>query len=268
MIMMFLSPIAVLLTVILILKTFHGWRVQESELENVVQAVEQEASSATIQTDNGSTSNVRKPSKQQPKPTNDAPDVSIQSQQHARYTQQEALVLTTEFGKIRIVLLPVLSPESVDSIYKLVESGVCKRCNFYRAEKPGILQGAMANPDVPANEKKGPCPEGLEDTVDNDCPDWDKQCGCHGPIMTQGSVGWAGGHAGGPDFFINNYEEPAKFWGTQHTNFGKIHDADSFAVIGRIFDQPTKKQGMMRMLENPVHFDLSIEPVGDLIAVG
>jgi cytoskeletal protein RodZ len=110
MIMMFLSPIAVLLTVILLLKTFHGWRVQEPELENFVHAVKQEASSATSKTNNGSTSNVRKPSKQQPKPTNDAPDVSIKSQQHARY---KALVLTTEFGKIRIVLLPGLFPLSL-----------------------------------------------------------------------------------------------------------------------------------------------------------
>mgnify|MGYP004300881927 CR=1 FL=1 len=33
------------------------------------------------------------------------------------------------------------------------------------------------------------------------CPSHDPQCGCHGPIMSKGMVGWAGGSAG-PDLFI------------------------------------------------------------------
>ena len=44
---------------------------------------------------------------------------------------------------------------------------------------------------------KGKCPSGFED-VANDCPEWDKSCGCHGPVMQKGYVGWAAG-ATGPD---------------------------------------------------------------------
>jgi cyclophilin family peptidyl-prolyl cis-trans isomerase len=202
---------------------------------------------------------------QQQQQTKDNDVVSeINSASSQSSSQQEVLVLTTEYGKIRILLQPDLSPGSVEYIHKLVESGVCRRCNFYRAEKPGILQGVMANPSIPINTVRGKCPEGLEDAVKNDCPDWDQHCGCHGPIMTQGAVGWAGGEAGGPDFFIDHYQEPAKFWGTQHTNFGRIQedDHDSFAVIRRIFDLPVKNQAGMSMIETPIHFDLNIEPVG------
>lgn len=256
MILLVLSPIAIVLLVMGTLQMFHGWSVSEQEIENMLASAELEATERSHQNkmDNSkSNSSIRKPS-------SDKKHLDMQQQQQQHPTHQDALVLTTEHGKIRIVLRPDLSPGSVSYIYKLVESGVCKRCNFYRSEKPGILQGVMANPNIPVNDKLGPCPEGL-DSVPNDCPEWDKNCGCHGPIMTKGAVGWAAGQAGGPDFFIDHYPEPAKFWGTQHTNFGRIQDAESFVVIGRIFDQPIKSQGMMSMLEKPIHFDLSIEPM-------
>ncbi|KAG7358830.1 cyclophilin type peptidyl-prolyl cis-trans isomerase [Nitzschia inconspicua] len=273
MILVVLSPIAVIFLVMIVLQTFHGTTVQEDDLKSLDKSAGQVVSQQQLlhQLDQHNSKekkkkNIRKPSKKSidiyhvSAVPADTKSLSV-SQTHR--TKRDALVLTTEYGKVRIVLMPELSPESVEYIYKLVESGVCKRCNFYRSEKPGILQGVMANPKIPVNEKRGPCPEGLEGTVPNECPDWDKNCGCHGPVMTKGAVGWAGGDAGGPDFFIDHYKEPAEFWGTQHTNFGKIQDDESFAVIGRIFDQPVEEEGMMLMLETPIHFDLSIEPVVD-----
>ncbi|CAJ1934397.1 unnamed protein product [Cylindrotheca closterium] len=171
--------------------------------------------------------------------------------------KKEVLVLATSIGDIRITLRSDLSKGSVDYLIKLAEEG-CERCKLYRAEPRGILQGIMANKAIKTNTEKGSCPPDVQDVAVGDCPSWDKNCGCHGPIMTRGSVGWAAGQAGGPDFFIDNYKQPAKFWGTQHTNFGKIEDDASFAVIEHIFDLPTKKQGLTFLVDE-IHFQLRLE---------
>lgn len=179
--------------------------------------------------------------------------------EEANTKKGEILVLTTKHGSIRIVMRPDLSQESVDYIHRLMDNGVCSRCNLYRAEKPGILQGVMANKkEVQTNEVKGSCPPGMED-VNNACPAWDKSCGCHGPVMTKGMVAWAGGRAGGPDFFIDNYKRPAQFWGTQHTNFGQIQDDASFQVVKDIFELPITYKSGMNFLTDQIHFDMSLE---------
>ena len=81
----------------------------------------------------------------------------------------------------------------------------CAECNFYRAESNLLLQGIIADPyTVPTNVVTlGPCPNKNHVTKVH-CPEHDPNCGCHGPIMTRGMVGWAGGK-GGPDFFINTF---------------------------------------------------------------
>lgn len=170
---------------------------------------------------------------------------------------QQVLVLATTIGDIRITLRPDLSKGSVDYLIKLAEEG-CERCKFYRAEPRGILQGIMATKGIEPNTEKGDCPPDAVDVPVGDCPTWDKTCGCHGPIMTRGSVGWAAGQAGGPDFFIDNYKQPANWWGTQHTNFGKIEDEESLAVVEHIFDLPTKKQGLTYLVDE-IHFQMRLE---------
>jgi len=176
--------------------------------------------------------------------------------------KKKTLVLKTSVGDIKIVLRPDLSEGSVQYIYDLVGSyggKRCMHCQFYRAEKPGILQGIMEHKGVvPVNTVRGACPEGLEG-IENDCPDWDPECGCHGPIMTRGAVAWAAGEAGGPDFFIDGYPGQAKWWGTQHTNFGFIDDPGSLAVIGDIFELPIEEGEDMDFLKDPIHFDLELE---------
>ena len=199
-------------------------------------------------------------------------DSKTQQQQVKQQQQQQTLVLTIkDTGTIRIVLRPDLSPESVHYIKQLVRvvlddddddnNNNCQHCNLYRAEKPGILQGILKSTSNNNNNNsiipKGPCPAGFE-TVPNDCPKWDKECGCHGPIMKRGMVAWAAG-ATGPDFFIDTYPREAKWWGTQHTNFGQIQDDESFRVIDSIYELPTRKQGGLTMLQTPLQFDVSLE---------
>lgn len=130
------------------------------------------------------------------------------------------LILHLEgYGDVKIRLVADWSPESVGYVHDIAknsgEFGGCDRCHFYRAEKPGILQGMIVSNSLPKVDTKGDCPEEYADEKQN-CPEHDPKCACHGPIMSKGMVGWAGGGTG-PDFFINNYERPAKFWGNQHT---------------------------------------------------
>jgi hypothetical protein len=118
----------------------------------------------------------------------------------------ETLVLTTSAGVLRILLRPDLSPESVDYVRNVVADGHCSPCNLYRVEKPGILQGILKHPHIAVPTAKGQCPAVAID-IPNQCPPHDASCGCHGPVMTRGMVGWAAGVTG-PDFFVNAYKQP------------------------------------------------------------
>ena len=69
-------------------------------------------------------------------------------------------------------------------------------------------------------------------------------------------MGWAAGTAGGPDFFINTYERPAKHWGNQHTVWGHVSDQDSLATIAKYWELPVKNVGGMHMLMEEVPFRL------------
>lgn len=169
---------------------------------------------------------------------------------------KEILKLTlTDVGLVKITLRPDFSKESVDYIHQIAKEG-CTRCTFYRAEKPGILQGMMKNKDVPIPSVKGSCPAGYEN-VKNECPKWDQHCSCHGPIMERGHVAWAAG-ATGPDFFIDNYKQKATWWGTQHTNWGKIEDQESFNVLDKVWTLPAKKSGGLTYLDKPIRFEMEI----------
>jgi cyclophilin family peptidyl-prolyl cis-trans isomerase len=129
-------------------------------------------------------------------------------------TRHDKVILSTTKGDIAITLLPELSPESVAYIHDVVQTG-CDRCTFYRVEKPGIFQGMIKSQSISPTSIKGKCPP--EDLAKpQECPEHDKNCGCHGPLMTKGMVGWAGGGTG-PDFFIDTYDAPATHWGNQHT---------------------------------------------------
>lgn len=176
-------PLALVSILLLVLGEYNSSMAFDREVSGLLQSAEEEAAARATHSDL----------------------VVFQKKEQDASMTREVLVLTTKQGQIRVVLRPDLSAGSVDYIHRLVATKVCGRCNFYRAEIPGILQGIMKNKDVPVNDVKGPCRADAE-SVQNDCPKWDSHCGCHGPIMTRGAVGWAAGQAGGPDFFIDNYK--------------------------------------------------------------
>jgi hypothetical protein len=64
------------------------------------------------------------------------------------------LHLTTWLGKIIITLTPEFSAESISYIRNVVDvTNGCEQCAFYRAEKPGILQGIMKKKKKKKKEK-------------------------------------------------------------------------------------------------------------------
>eukprot|EP00966_Prymnesium_polylepis_P181383 4201146-Prymnesium_polylepis.1 len=86
------------------------------------------------------------------------------------------------------------------------------RGDLYRSES-FLMQGRISCSAgvVSTVVKKGPCPAGTDADANRRCPSHDPQCSCHGPIMTRGMVGWAGGSAG-PDFFVYTGRDPATHW--------------------------------------------------------
>jgi len=164
---------------------------------------------------------------------------------------EDWVILETSKGNIHIHLRPDLSPESVDYVRQLIQSKTCSPCKFYRSEKGGILQGIMKSETVPHNKVRAKCPHGEKPKN----PDK-----CHGPIMTRGMVGWAGGGPG-PNFFLDMYDSPADFWDNDHTVWGEVLPTDdaSLETIEYIFDQPTKKEegGDMSYLEEEIPFTIN-----------
>ena len=75
---------------------------------------------------------------------------------------------------------------------------------LYRSEKDFLVQGRIScggSGAAPPRVVKGTCPAGVVPDGKRACPKHDPNCGCHGPLMSKGMVGWAGGGAG-PDLFI------------------------------------------------------------------
>jgi cyclophilin family peptidyl-prolyl cis-trans isomerase len=157
--------------------------------------------------------------------------------------------LETAIGDILIQMRSDLSLESVEYIQRLLEDHrPCEHCRFYRAQDRGILQGIMKKPGVKVNHVLGTCPPNMNTHS--------RTKKCHGPIMTRGMVGWAGGGAG-PDFFIDNYKRKADWWGHEHTVFGEV-DPSSFHVVESFFDLPrhSSEAGGMMFLDESIFFDI------------
>mmetsp|Transcript_15915 Transcript_15915/g.24402 ORF Transcript_15915/g.24402 Transcript_15915/m.24402 type:complete len:270 (+) Transcript_15915:185-994(+) len=166
------------------------------------------------------------------------------------------LVVITKHGFIRIVLQPDLSPESVAYIKEFVAANDCSKCQFYRSEKDLLLQGMMKNPNLPSTEAFGKCPD---PNYQPECKDL--KCSCHGPIMTRGMVGWAGGRPGGPHWFVDVRKTSVDAWGHQHTVWGELQDEESFLTIQTIQALPVTMAGVSGLyyLDEKIEFTLTLE---------
>ncbi len=163
-----------------------------------------------------------------------------------------------EPAAVNVHLKPNLSgPSSAAFVAALARRGEAGR--FYRAE-PMLLQGRLGDGRLlrvgdPAVEL-GPCPPGADLVVDfpgRACFPHDPHCGCHGPIMNYGDVGWAGGGAG-PDFFIYVGRGPSRSWAYDHTVWGRVEDDASLQEISNVLLMPTIPLNGQSTLLSPVKF--------------
>lgn len=205
--------------------------------------------------------------RRQQKPT----DIIITNEKKRDPTNTHGLLIrTSQIGDIRIAFRPDLAgPSSIQYIIDVVEAAgaasktdgkvtnngvACSRCKFYRAEKQLLLQGVLKQNSIQSNTVKlGPCPEEVPPQLH--CPEHDPNCACHGPIMTKGMVGWAGGGEG-PDFFINTFDRPVDWWENQHTVWGEL-DEESILAVESSYELPAHKSGM-RMLDEPIEFTIEL----------
>lgn len=167
--------------------------------------------------------------------------------------------------EIRIRLLPDYSRDSTEFWQAASEEQKCHG-RIYRSEKGFLIQGRVDCGGSSTAHKKlkaiqlGPCPpEANEHTKRKHgaCPEHDLHCGCHGPVMVQGMVGWAGGHKG-PDFFIYTSKEDARGWHHDHTVFGIVDRADvaSWETIRDVSGATVRKTGRMLILQQEIKFQL------------
>ena len=151
---------------------------------------------------------------------------------------------------VTLRLMPEFSEESVT----FLREAAAAECpgELYRVEQAFLIQGRIGcvGRGVKTKVVKGKCPDGVPPDPKRQCPSHDPSCGCHGPIMRHGNVGWAGGSAG-PDFFIVSGKGEMLHWAHDHTVFAHVEDEESWATIDAIEKLPVKRGGMT-MLVTPL----------------
>ena len=104
-----------------------------------------------------------------------------------------------EMQSVNLRLLPQYSEPSVAFMRHAADTNCGGE--LYRSEKDFLVQGRISCKSGAPKVVKGDCPAGVKVDKSRNCPSHDPNCGCHGPFMGKGMVGWAGGSAG-PDLFI------------------------------------------------------------------
>jgi cyclophilin family peptidyl-prolyl cis-trans isomerase len=176
-----------------------------------------------------------------------------------RTTTTTIVVLNTPLGNVRIQLHPEWAPESANYVYSLAQTP-CEHCFVHAAIRPkgskatafaGIIQGRLwSSANATADLALHPLPRGIcpkDHVVDEMTPSSiivDPEAAatneCFGPQMEKGYVAWAAGRTG-PDFFINTFARPVRWWGNIHTVWGQVplHDTSSWAVLHKLYQLPT-----------------------------
>uniref|UniRef100_A0A7S1FHA2 PPIase cyclophilin-type domain-containing protein n=1 Tax=Noctiluca scintillans TaxID=2966 RepID=A0A7S1FHA2_NOCSC len=160
---------------------------------------------------------------------------------------------------LRLKLLPEYSQSSAD----FLRHAAASHCDgeLYRSELNFVVQGRIScTPEkLPPKVVKGDCPAGVTTDPNRKCFAHDPDCGCHGPIMYKGMVGWAGGSAG-PDFFIytadmRNCEVgacPAQHWANDHTVFAEVADSETWHAIEVLYTLPVEPRGGMTFFSDKI----------------
>ncbi|KAJ8900332.1 hypothetical protein K2173_024972 [Erythroxylum novogranatense] len=156
--------------------------------------------------------------------------------------------LETEYGVMRIKLLPDCAPRSVASIIEMLRLRHCVGCHFYRAESRGKSWDSEGNhvqhysygpPFALIQGTLGSVGTTFKDLPTEFCPG-----------IKRGSVAWVGS---GPEFFISlaNHDE----WQKVYAVFGYLLPED-MEVAEIIAQLPTKREVWSNIdvdvLENPV----------------
>ncbi|GLT51538.1 hypothetical protein SLA2020_249410 [Shorea laevis] len=156
--------------------------------------------------------------------------------------------LKTEYGVLRVKLLPDCAPHSVSFILELMSLHHCAGCKFYRAETRGSSWDSDGNHIEYASF--GPPFALIQGTLKaqgvtfKDIPL--EAC----PTVRRGSVAWVGS---GPEFFISlaNHNE----WKKAYTVFGYVLPED-MAMVEKIAQLPTEPEVWnninVSVLERPV----------------
>lgn len=155
-------------------------------------------------------------------------------------------------SRVRIRLRPDFSPSSAAFLREAAAAGCVG--SAYRNEPNFLLQGRIGckRGQAKTQVEKGGCPPGTAVDPTRKCPSHDPHCGCHGPFMSRGMVGWAGGSAG-PDWFIYTASGTATHWAHDHTVVGEVADEESWAAIARLQALPSSASGGgMRMFTKAV----------------
>uniref|UniRef100_A0A2P2K3E6 Uncharacterized protein LOC105643242 n=1 Tax=Rhizophora mucronata TaxID=61149 RepID=A0A2P2K3E6_RHIMU len=160
--------------------------------------------------------------------------------------------LETEYGVLRIKLLPDCAPHSVSFILEMLRWHHCAGCHFYRAESRGDSWDSEGN--HVKHTSFGPPFALIQGTLQGygmtDRPIATEAC----PTIKRGSVAWVGS---GPELFISlaNHIE----WKKAHTVFGYVLPED-MEIVEKIAQLPTKLEVWsninVAVLEKPIPFSV------------
>lgn len=169
---------------------------------------------------------------------------------------REVISLKLQTANKPLTLNLRLLPEHSESSVAFMRHAATTSCagELYRSEKDFLVQGRInCNGASVPKVVKGGCPAGAAVEKSRACPSHDPQCGCHGPIMSKGMVGWAGGSAG-PDLFIYTAHMdpkrcavgacPATHWSRDHTVFAEVADEATWDALNELYTLPVKRSGM------------------------
>ncbi|EFJ23811.1 hypothetical protein SELMODRAFT_102801 [Selaginella moellendorffii] len=150
------------------------------------------------------------------------------------YAKNVGLVqLETEYGAIRLQLLPDCAPLSVAFVIELLKLRHCAGCNIYRAETRGNSWDEEGNPT--AKNLRGPPHAILQGTLEAEGLGFKELPREACPMIRRGMVGWI---EGGPDFFISlaNHDD----WYPKHTVFANVLP-DDLPLVEKLASLPTSK---------------------------